>query len=223
LISLVEIQVSSGTRPLRPIQANQPGTGSAANTVCDAEGLRDGGRVEEPESTGPGDHCRLSKILGITCKRRGFQPAQENVRRIDGVHSGTCRDDSVSNRPPCCMKSSKCQSVKNDSSPSSASNEMISGSARHMRSNGRAAQQCSPASAPRTRACSSVAANTYAIPVCPYSHKQTEISGGIKFASIDIGRFTDDHRDREFLVIEDVPVIDDQRVGQGRTKSAHTT
>jgi uncharacterized protein YbaR (Trm112 family) len=46
---------------------------------------------------------------------------------------------------------------------------------------------------------------------CPYCHRQTTIPGDYEIESIDIGRFTCDHCDREFLVIDNVPVIEAER------------
>jgi len=61
------------------------------------------------------------------------------------------------------------------------------------------------------------------MPLCPYCHKQTTIPCGAEFQSIDIGRFTCDHCGREFLVIDDVPVIEDQPAGKKKApKGTHS-
>ena len=43
---------------------------------------------------------------------------------------------------------------------------------------------------------------------CPYCHKQTAIPGDGEIVSIDVARLTCDHCDKEFLVIDNVPVIE---------------
>src|ERR1700757_3972059 len=67
-----------------------------ADAMRDAERLRDGGRVEKSESAGRGDHRPLGKFLGIPSQGSGFEPAKEDARRIDGIHSGSCGDYSIS-------------------------------------------------------------------------------------------------------------------------------
>jgi hypothetical protein len=51
----------------------------------DAERLRDRRRVEQSESAGRCDQGVLGESLGITSQGRGFQPAHEYARGIDGV------------------------------------------------------------------------------------------------------------------------------------------
>ena len=53
--------------------------------------------IEQSKSAGRGDHRPLGKFLGITSQGRGFQPAKEDARRIDGVHSWSGGDYSISN------------------------------------------------------------------------------------------------------------------------------
>jgi hypothetical protein len=50
-----------------------------------------------------------------------------------------------------------------------------------------------------------------------FAHKQTTIPCGTEIPSIDTGRFTCDHCGREYLVIDDVSVIEDQPTSKKKT------
>src|SRR4029077_20089976 len=58
------------------------------------------------------------------------------------------------------------------------------------------------------------------MPLCQYCHKQTTIPCGAEVESLAIVRFTGDHCAREFLVVDDVPVIEDQP-GKKKAPKAH--
>jgi uncharacterized protein YbaR (Trm112 family) len=55
---------------------------------------------------------------------------------------------------------------------------------------------------------------------CPYCHKSAKVPSGDEFEFVDIGRLTCEHCEREFLVIDNVPVIEDQPPGKKKAPKA---
>ena len=127
--------------------------------VRNVERLRNGGRMEQSQSAGCGDHSALGEC---PLDRPPETPLSASGQRC--LLNRACSSLKMwgrFRRQPLLPRLTKLRasgSAKNNSSPSWASNERISGLARHMRPNGRAAQQCNPAKAPRAHASSSVTA-----------------------------------------------------------------
>jgi uncharacterized protein YbaR (Trm112 family) len=55
---------------------------------------------------------------------------------------------------------------------------------------------------------------------CPYCHRLATIPSDAEFQFIDIGRLTCEHCEREFLIIDNVPVIEDQPTGKKKAPKA---